>query len=65
MNVGYMTLDNLEVKDFDTSKDTEINTGLLSRGKPTKQKNIMDMEPRVRIGSYVSQIRKARMELKK
>lgn len=64
-NVGFQVMNNLILPKDDTSKEmVQPSNSLLSRKPKTKQQNIMDLEPKDRIASYVADIRKARMGLK-
>ena len=67
-NVGFMTMNNLQVPD-DGAEDaatpeTTQGRGLLARAMKPKSSASKSDEPRDRVARYVSQIRKARMGLK-
>ncbi len=66
INFSMKALSNLEVPNDDSAEQPEVKrTGLLSRNvKPKSNENILDLEPRERIGRYVADIRKARRGLK-
>ena len=65
MNVGYMTMNNLQLPKKQTTEDTSTQSrGLLSRGPKQQSVNKMGNEPRDRIASYVATLRQARMDLK-
>tara|TARA_R110001583_G_scaffold37570_1_gene122261 strand:- start:489 stop:683 length:195 start_codon:yes stop_codon:yes gene_type:complete len=60
-NVGFQTLNNISIPDTSTPKKIKSNSLLARNTMPSinKQENI-----RQRVGRYVGEIRKARMELK-
>tara|TARA_R100001224_G_scaffold41804_1_gene24085 strand:+ start:141 stop:344 length:204 start_codon:yes stop_codon:yes gene_type:complete len=65
MNVGFMTLNNLQLPKEQKTEDTSTQSrGLLSRGPKQQSENKMGNEPRDRIASYVATLRQARMDLK-
>tara|TARA_Y100000361_G_C10873340_1_gene195342 strand:- start:32 stop:235 length:204 start_codon:yes stop_codon:yes gene_type:complete len=65
MNVGFMTMNNLQLpKKQKTEEPSTQSRGLLSRGPKQQSKNKMGDEPRDRIASYVATLRQARMDLK-
>ena len=61
-NVGFKTMNNL-VLPREEEPQKETNNGLLARNMPSKPKT-SEQQVRQRVANYVSQIRKARMELK-
>ena len=64
MNVGFMTMNNLQLPKEQKTEDTSTQSrGLLSRGPKQQSVNKMGNEPRDRIASYVSTLRQARMDL--
>tara|TARA_R100001510_G_C7439552_1_gene69432 strand:+ start:241 stop:444 length:204 start_codon:yes stop_codon:yes gene_type:complete len=65
MNVGFMTMNNLQLPKKQETEDTSTQSkGLLSREvKPQSEKNMGD-EPRDRVASYVAALRQARMDLR-
>lgn len=64
MNVGYMTMNNLQLpKQQKTEDNSTKSNGLLSRGPKSQTQKQMGNEPRDRIASYVSTLRQARMDL--
>jgi len=65
MDVGFMTMNNLQLPKKQKTEDTSTQSkGLLSRGsRPQSEQNVSN-EPRDRIASYVSILRQARMDLK-
>ena len=65
MNVGYMTMNNLQLPKKQRTEDTSTQSkGLLSRGSRPQPQEKISNEPRDRIASYVDTLRQARMELK-
>jgi len=65
MNVGYMTMNNLQIPKKQKTEDTSTQSkGLLSRGSRPQSQEKISNEPRDRIASYVATLRQARMELK-
>ncbi len=65
MNVGYMTMNNLQIPKKQKTEDTSTQSkGLLSRGSRPQSQEKINNEPRDRIASYVDTLRQARMELK-
>ena len=65
MNVGYMTMNNLQLPKKQKTEDTSTQSkGLLSRGSRPQSQEKISNEPRDRIASYVATLRQARMELK-
>ena len=65
MNVGFMTMNNLQLPKEQKTEDTSTQSrGLLSRGPKQQSVNKKGNEPRDRIASYVATLRKARMDLK-
>ena len=65
MNVGYMTMNNLQLPKKQRTEDTSTQSkGLLSRGSRPQSQEKISNEPRDRIASYVDILRQARMELK-
>tara|TARA_R100001015_G_scaffold16961_1_gene8959 strand:+ start:435 stop:638 length:204 start_codon:yes stop_codon:yes gene_type:complete len=65
MNVGFMTMNNLQLPKEQKTEDTSTQSrGLLSRGPKQQSENEMGNEPRDRIASYVATLRQARMDLK-
>ena len=65
MNVGYMTMNNLQLPKEQKTEDTSTQSrGLLSRGPKQQSVNKMGNEPRDRIASYVATLRQARMDLR-
>ena len=65
MNVGFMTVNNLQLPKEQKTEDTSTQSrGLLSRGPKQQSENKMGNEPRDRIASYVATLRQARMDLK-
>ena len=65
MNVGFMTMNNLQLPKEQKTEDTSTQSrGLLSRGPKQKSVNKMSNEPRDRIASYVATLRQARMDLR-
>ena len=65
MNVGFMTMNNLQLPKEQKTEDTSTQSrGLLSRGPKQKSVNKMGNEPRDRIASYVATLRQARMDLR-
>tara|TARA_R100000951_G_C2485059_1_gene132731 strand:+ start:229 stop:432 length:204 start_codon:yes stop_codon:yes gene_type:complete len=65
MNVGYMTMNNLQLPKKQRTEDTSTQSkGLLSRGSRPQSQEKISNEPRDRIASYVNILRQARMELK-
>ena len=65
MNVGFMTMNNLQLTKEQKTEDTSTQSrGLLSRGPKQKSVNKMGNEPRDRIASYVATLRQARMDLR-
>lgn len=64
-NVGFMTMNNLQLPDDGAEEATPETQGkgLLARAMKPKSAPKSD-EPRDRVARYVSQIRKARMGLK-
>jgi len=65
MNVGYMTMNNLQLpkKQKAEDKSTKSN-GLLSRGTKPQAKKQIPNEPLDRVASYVATLRQARMDLR-
>ncbi len=65
MDVGFMTMNNLQLPKKQKTEDTSTQSkGLLSRGsRPQSEQNVSN-EPRDRVASYVSTLRQARMDLK-
>jgi len=65
MDVGFMTMNNLQLPKKQKTEDTSTQSkGLVSRGsRPQSEQNVSN-EPRDRIASYVSTLRQARMDLK-
>lgn len=64
MNVGFMTMNNLQLPKQQKIEDNSTKSrGLLSRGPKQQSVNKMGNEPRDRIASYVSTLRQARMDL--
>ena len=61
-NVGFQTMNNL-VLPREEKTEQETSTGLLARNMPSKP-NTGEQQVKQRVANYVSQIRKARMELK-
>ncbi|QBQ72443.1 hypothetical protein CRP1_gp34 [Roseobacter phage CRP-1] len=61
-NVGFQTMNNL-VLPREEKTQQETSMGLLARNMPSKPKT-GEQQVRQRVANYVSQIRKARMELK-
>lgn len=61
-NVGFKTMNNL-VLPREEEPQKETNNGLLARSMPSKPKS-NQQQVKQRVASYVSQIRKARMEMK-
>lgn len=65
MNVGYMTMNNLQLPKEQKAEDNSTKSnGLLSRGTKPQAKKQISNEPRDRVASYVNTLRQARMELK-
>ena len=65
MNVGYMTMNNLQLPKKQKTEDTSTQSkGLLSRGSRPQSQEKTNNEPRDRVASYVDTLRQARMELK-
>ena len=65
MNVGFMTMNNLQLpKQQKTEEPSTQSKGLLSRGARPQPEKKMTSEPRDRIASYVATLRQARMDLK-
>ena len=64
MNVGFMTMNNLQLPKQETEEPDTKSRGLLSRGPKQQSVNKMGNEPRDRIASYVATLRQARMDLK-
>ena len=65
MNVGFMTMNNLQLpKKQKTEEPSTQSRGLLSRGPKQQSVNKMGNEPRDRIASYVDTLRQARMDLR-
>ena len=65
MNVGFMTMNNLQLpKQQKTEEPNTQSRGLLSRGARPQSEKKMANEPRDRIASYVATLRQARMDLK-
>ena len=64
MNVGFMTMNNLQLPKQETEEPDTKSRGLLSRGPKQQSVNKMGNEPRERIASYVATLRQARMDLK-
>ncbi len=65
MNVGYMTMNNLQIPKKQKTEDTSTQSkGLLSRGSRPQSQEKISNEPRDRVASYVATLRQARMELK-
>ena len=65
MNVGFMTMNNLQLpKEQKTEETNTQSKGLLSRGARPQTETKMNNEPRDRIASYVATLRQARMDLK-
>lgn len=65
MNVGFMTMNNLQLPTEDAPQENaKTSNGLLSRNVETKKSVSMSKEPRDRVAYYVSEIRKGRMDLK-
>ena len=65
MNVGFMTMNNLQLpKQQKTEDNSTKSNGLLSRGPKSQTQKQMGNAPRDRIASYVSTLRQARMDLK-
>ena len=65
MNVGFMTMNNLQLpKKQKTEEPSTQSRGLLSRGPKSQTQKQMGNEPRDRIALYVSTLRQARMDLK-
>ena len=65
MNVGYMTMNTLQIPKKQKTEDTSTQSkGLLSRGPKQQSRNKMGSEPRDRVASYVATLRQARMDLK-
>ena len=57
MNVGFMTMNNLQLPKEQKTEDTSTQSrGLLSRGPKQQSVNKMGNEPRDRIASYLSLI---------
>ena len=65
MDVGFMTMNNLQLPKKQKTEDTSTQSkGLLYRGsRPQSEQNVSN-EPRDRVASYVSTLRQARMDLK-
>ena len=65
MNVGFMTMNNLQLPKEQKTEDTSTQSkGLLSRGSKPKAETKMGNEPRDRVASYVATLRQARMDLR-
>mgnify|MGYP001345108103 FL=1 len=65
MNVGFMTMNNLQLPKEQKTEDTSTQSrGLLSRGPKQQSVNKIGNEPRDRVASYVATLRQARMDLK-
>jgi len=65
MNVGYMTMNNLQLPKKQKAEDTSTQSkGLLSRGSKPQPQEKTNNEPRDRVASYVATLRQARMDLK-
>ena len=65
MNVGFMTMNNLQLPKEQETEDTSTQSrGLLSRGSRPQPQEKISNEPRDRIASYVATLRQARMDLK-
>ena len=65
MNVGYMTMNNLQLpKKQRTESSSKQSKGLLSRGSKPQSENKIADEPRYRVASYVATLRQARMDLR-
>jgi len=65
MNVGFMTMNNLQIPKKQKTEDISTQSkGLLSRGPKQQSRNKMGSEPRDRVASYVATLRQARMDLK-
>ena len=65
MNVGFMTMNNLQLPKKQKTEDTSTQSkGLLSRGPKQQSEKKMGSEPRDRVASYVATLRQARMDLK-
>jgi len=65
MNVGYMTMNNLQLPKKQRTEDTSTQSkGLLSRGSRPQAQEKISNEPRDRVASYVATLRQARMDLK-
>ena len=64
MNVGFMTMNNLQLPKQQKTEDTSTQSkGLLSRGARPQAETKTNNEPRDRIASYVATLRQARMDL--
>ena len=64
MNVGFMTMNNLQLPKQETEEPDTQSKGLLSRGPKQQSEKKMGSEPRDRVASYVATLRQARMDLK-
>jgi len=65
MNVGYMTMNNLQIPKKQKTEDTSTQSkGLLSRSSRPQPQEKISNEPSDRVASYVATLRQARMELK-
>ena len=65
MNVGFMTMNNLQLPKKQETEDTSTQSKvLLSRGPKQQSEKKMSSEPRDRVASYVATLRQARMDLK-
>jgi len=62
-NVGYQVMNNLAIPNGEEPVKEQKGMGLLSRNKTSKP-DPKEKDVRQRVGEYVAQIRKARMELK-
>jgi len=65
MNVGFMTMNNLQLPSTEAPEENaSTSNGLLARNTKPKSTAKTSKEPRNRIAGYVAELRQARLDLK-